>query len=68
MWRTGSLSKAADPYFAQNHVGSAQVTYTYDVHGRRASMTDATGTTGWSYDNRGRVNGVAGPVGGFEYG
>jgi RHS repeat-associated protein len=62
------LSKTADPYFAQNHIGSAQVTYTYDVHGRRGSMTDGLGTTGWSYDDRGRVTGAGGPAGGFGYG
>ena len=31
-------------------------------------MTAAPGPTGWSYDNRGRVNGVGGPAGGFGYG
>lgn len=61
------LSKTADTYFATNHIGSAQVTYTYDVHGRRGGMTDATGGTSWSYDDRGRVNGVGGPAGGFGY-
>jgi len=62
------LSKAADPYFAQNHIGAAAVSYTYDQFGRRATMTDASGTTQWnSYDINGHAQQVARPAGILSY-
>ena len=40
------------------------MSYTYDAAGRRASMTDATGTTRYSYDSTGRLLTVTEPDGG----
>jgi YD repeat-containing protein len=62
------LTKAADPYFVNNHIGAAAVTYTYDRFGQRSTMTDAAGTTSWTqYDCRGRVQQMGGPAGGYFY-
>jgi len=44
--------------------GATDVTFTYDAAGRRASMTDATGTTHYSYDAAGRLLTVTDPDGG----
>jgi RHS repeat-associated protein len=56
------LTKTADPYFAQNHIGSAVVTYSYDSYGRRNGMTDASGTTGYAgYDDNGHPGQVYKP-------
>jgi RHS repeat-associated protein len=63
------LTKTADPYFAQNHIGSASVTYTYiPSSGQRYSMTDASGTTYFEgYDSNGHVTQVQRPQGGLSY-
>jgi RHS repeat-associated protein len=39
----------------QSADGTQTVSYTYDQAGRRASMTDATGTTTYTYDANGRL-------------
>ncbi len=49
------LSKTADPFFSQGACaggacGATQVSYTYTPTGRRASMTDASGPTTYTYD------------------
>jgi len=44
--------------------GAAGVTFSYDAAGRRASMTDATGTTRYAYDLAGQLISVTGPDGG----
>ncbi|MFN8623516.1 MAG: RHS repeat-associated core domain-containing protein [Chloroflexota bacterium] len=41
----------------------ADVAFTYDLDGRRATMTDATGTTTWTRDPLGRVTAVTDPSG-----
>jgi RHS repeat-associated protein len=56
------LSKTADPYFVQNHIGAAVVSYSYDGYGRRNGMTDASGTTGYAgYDDNGHPGQVYKP-------
>ncbi len=48
---------------------SVPITMQYDAQGRRTSMTDATGTTTWSYDRADRVNGATQPnAGNLVYG
>jgi RHS repeat-associated protein len=44
------LSKTADPYFVTNHLGAAQVSFTYTASGKRQTMADASGTTTYNYD------------------
>jgi RHS repeat-associated protein len=62
------LSKTADPYFAQNHIGAASVTYAYNTYGQRSSMTDASGTTIYAgYDSNGHPNQVYKPAGSLFY-
>ncbi len=51
------LSKTADPFFSQGACangacGATQVSYTYTLTGKRASMTDASGKTTYTYDFR----------------
>jgi len=38
-----------------DYPSDADVSFTYDTLGRRSTMTDATGTTSWSYDSPGRL-------------
>jgi len=58
------LSKTADPYFVQNHIGAASVSYTYNAQGQRSTMTDASGTTFYlAYDNNGHLTQAQGPSG-----
>ena len=58
------LSKTADPYFAQNSIGAAVVTYGYNAVGQRSVMIDASGTTSYSgYDNNGHATQISGPSG-----
>ncbi len=44
------------------HSASA-VSYTYDLAGRRTSMTDPTGTTTYQYDAAGRLTKITDPGG-----
>jgi YD repeat-containing protein len=44
------------------------VSFVYDDAGRKTSMTDGTGTTGWTYDNANRVTQIAQPNGTVTYG
>jgi len=46
-----------------NTATTSNVSFTYDLLGRKASMTDGVGTSGWSYDGVGRVQGESGPFG-----
>ncbi len=41
--------------------GTADVSYTYDPNGNRASMADGTGTSTYSFDERGQLSGVTTP-------
>ena len=41
-----------------SHSSATGVSYTYDASGRRTSMTDASGTTIWTYDTLGRLASV----------
>jgi YD repeat-containing protein len=59
------LTKTADAYFAQNHIGAAAVAYTYNSQGR-ASMTDANGTTTYTYSGV-QLRGVMNPAGTLIY-
>ena len=66
------LSKTADPFFSQGACaggacGATNVTYTYTATGQRASMTDASGTTSYSYDRLDRPIGKATPAGTLSY-
>ncbi len=68
------LSKTADPFFSQDACangacGATQVSYTYTPTGKRASMTDASGMTTYSYDfrvNRPQVKST--PIADVNYG
>ena len=60
-------AKVADPFFAANGLGGAQVTFTYTASGRRASMNDASGLTTYSYDSRDRLLSKATPFGTVTY-
>ncbi len=68
------LSKTADPFFSQGACangacGATQVSYTYTPTGKRASMTDASGMTTYSYDfrvNRPQVKST--PIADVNYG
>jgi RHS repeat-associated protein len=76
--KAGNLTAITDPsghtqHFAYDGRGGvtswtaddgSEVTFTYDKAGRRASMTDATGTTHYGYDPVGRIVTVTGPDGG----
>jgi RHS repeat-associated protein len=55
-------SRTPDP-----SLGQAAVTYTYTPSGRRATMTDATGTTTYTYDERDRLTSKATPHGTLSY-
>jgi RHS repeat-associated protein len=61
------MKKTADPYFATNNIGAAQVSFTYTATGKRASMADASGVTSYSYDVRDRVTQKATPFGSLTY-
>jgi RHS repeat-associated protein len=66
------LSKTADPFFsagacAGGACGATQVSYTYTATGRRASMTDGSGTTNYSYDQLDRLLSKATPFGTLAY-
>jgi RHS repeat-associated protein len=62
------LSKTPDQFFIQNHIGAALVSYAYDQFGRRASMTDASGTTSYvGYDNNGHATQISKPAGNLLY-
>ncbi|HLK47666.1 MAG TPA: RHS repeat-associated core domain-containing protein [Bryobacteraceae bacterium] len=56
------LSKNPDPSF-----NAPPVSYSYTPLGRRASMTDASGTTTYSYDSLGRLTRKAAPAGSIAY-
>jgi RHS repeat-associated protein len=61
------LNKAADTYFVQNHIGAPAISFTYTATGKRASMTDASGTTTYQYDNLDRLISEATPEGTLTY-
>jgi RHS repeat-associated protein len=48
-------------------LGEAAVVFSYTPTGRRASMTDASGTTTYSYDSRDRLNSKSTPQGTLAY-
>lgn len=56
------LSQAPDPSFR-----SSPTTFTYTATGKRASMTDTSGVTNYTYDNRDRVIGKSTPAGTLHY-
>ena len=60
-------SKVADTFFASAGTGATQVTYSYTPTGKRASMTDASGTTTYTYDNRDRLLTKSTPFGTLTY-
>src|SRR5262249_8832577 len=62
------LSKTPDPSFSSiGATFAAPITFTYTPTGRRASMTDPSGTTIYSYDSRDRLTGKATPEGTLSY-
>ena len=56
------ISKTADPT-----LNETAVTYTYKLTGKRATMTDASGTTVYNYDNRRRLTSKQTPQGTLTY-
>lgn len=42
---------------------TANVSFSYDLLGRRVSMSDGISTTGWNYDGTGRLTSESGPFG-----
>jgi RHS repeat-associated protein len=56
------VSKTPDP-----SLGEPAVTYTYNEAGRRATMTDASGTTRYDYDARDRLTSKQTPQGTLAY-
>jgi RHS repeat-associated protein len=60
-------SKQADPFFTQNGLGASQVNFSYTPTGQRASMSDASGTTTYTYDTRDRLLSKATPFGTLTY-
>jgi RHS repeat-associated protein len=61
--QTGQLtSRTPDP-----SLGQPAVTFTYTPTGKRATMTDATGTTTYQYDARDRLTSKATPFGTLAY-
>jgi RHS repeat-associated protein len=56
------LSRTPDPF-----LNAAPITFTYTSTGKRASMTDPTGTTTYSYTNRDQVLNKATPQGTLGY-
>jgi RHS repeat-associated protein len=60
-------AKVADPFFASSGTGAAQVTYTYTLTGKRASMTDGSGVTTYAYDDRDRLLTKSTPLGALTY-
>ncbi|HEV3317820.1 MAG TPA: hypothetical protein VG488_12655 [Candidatus Angelobacter sp.] len=71
-------AKTADAFFSQGACapvsgstpacGATQVSYTYTPTGRRASMTDASGTTTYTYDRVDRPRVKSTPFGDVNYG
>jgi RHS repeat-associated protein len=66
------LSKTPDASFAvvtgfPSGTFSAPITFTYTTTGRRASMTDPSGTTNYYYDSRDRLTTKAAPEGILTY-
>jgi len=57
------VSRTPDPSF----VGEAAVSWTYTASGRRATMTDGTGTTVYTYDLRDRLTMKSTPYGTLYY-
>ena len=60
-------AKTADPFFAANGLGATQVTYSYTPTSQRASMSDASGTTNYTYDDRDRLLKKASSLGTISY-
>jgi YD repeat-containing protein len=56
------LSRTPDPFF-----NASPITFTYTSTGKRASMTDPTGTATYTYTNRDQVSSKATPQGTLSY-
>jgi RHS repeat-associated protein len=56
------VKKTPDPSLNQ-----PEVTFTYTINGQRESMTDASGTTSYSYDERDRLTAKVTPQGTLSY-
>lgn len=52
---------------AKTGAAAEDVSFTYDIMGRRATMTDGTGVTRWTYTPAGQVNSVSSPSGLLSY-
>jgi len=66
------ITKTADPFFsagacAGGVCGATQISFTYTPTGQRASMTDASGVTAYTYDSRDQVIAKATPMGRINY-
>ena len=66
------LSKTADVFFSQGACangacGATQVSFTYTNTGKRASMTDASGTPNYTYDGADRLSAKTTPEGTINY-
>ena len=65
-------TKAADPFFSTGSCagglcGATQITFNYNNVGRRTSMTDASGSSSYTYDTRDRLLTKASPAGTLTY-
>lgn len=58
---TGNLTSTTYP-------DNSAATVAYDYDGRTSSMSDLTGTTGWTYDNADRLTNFNSPQGNLSYG
>ncbi|HEY6348292.1 MAG TPA: RHS repeat-associated core domain-containing protein [Candidatus Angelobacter sp.] len=61
------IVKSADPFFTTNGIGAGKVNFTYTAIGLRLSMTDASGTNLYTYDDRDRLLIKATPSGTLTY-
>jgi RHS repeat-associated protein len=64
--------KTADSFFSTGACsggacGATQISFTYTATGKRASMTDASGATTYTYDSRDRIVAKATPFGTVNY-
>src|SRR5207302_7605999 len=60
-------AKTADPFFISSGAGATGVTFTYTATGKRASMTDVSGITSYTYDGRDHLLTKATPFGTLTY-
>jgi RHS repeat-associated protein len=60
-------ARIADPFFVVGGIGAAKVAFQYTATNQRSVMTDASGTTRYTYDSRDRLLTKATPFGTLSY-